>query len=137
MEGLFHESRLVKYYISPDNEDCRLVGELVLFVSSLKINLSSDSVAEIDLTTGKSRRARICSRILCQTTVAGRPPRPPGKTKVKVGHKYLGSAVESIGDHLAVRGTRDLDASALQASKPGAGGEQCHEGSTQCARSPE
>ena len=65
------------------------------------------------------------------------PPRPPGKTKVKVGHKCLGSAVESIGDHLAVRGTRDLDASVLQGSKPGAGGEQCHEGSTECARSPE
>ena len=67
----FHDSGLVRYYISPDDEDCRLAGKLVLFSSNLKINLSSDSVTEIDLAVehvGKGGRARIYSRTLPQTT---------------------------------------------------------------------
>jgi len=37
------------------------------------------------------------------------------KPTFKVGHECLGSAVESVDDHLAVRRTSDLDTSVLQA----------------------
>ena len=116
----------------PDDEHSWLLAELVLLSACLKVDLTLNGVAQVDLPVdhiGECGCARICKigRNDINNDVPKPIPRPkeryvPSKSAIKVFaplFKALMTIFLSVGPVISIR----------RSSRPGAGGAQCHEGS--------
>ena len=82
-----------------NEQHCDLIVErIALALRTREIDTASDGIAQVGLTTNHvvpGRRERVFA----------------------IGHEHLGTAIERIDDHLAIRRTRNLDAAVLQVGR--------------------
>lgn len=105
----------------PDDEHSWILAKLVLLSTRFEVNLTLDSVAQIDLPVdhvGECGCARICK---IKSYINNAVPIPPPKSTeirklrtLKVSHESLCSAVQSVDDHLPVSWTGNFDTSVLE-----------------------
>jgi hypothetical protein len=102
----------------PDDKSRGVFDELVGLAIGLEVNLTTDSVAKVDLAIEdilESRRVGVWKQRAGELLLSTR--RGERKHTLEVGHEGLGTTVQGIDDHLAVSGAGDFDPAIFQAGR--------------------